>query len=179
MIKKITYDEIVSIWSKYMPNMSLEETSAMSCFKKMVIDPETEKFEQVDHYDLKNMDSTPTFWGAFDNDKLIGCNSGHMTMDRLYRSRGLYVREEYRGQRIGQKLLLKTISQAYHEDAIAIWSYPTMSAWLTYHHAGFELEGKTFQFDWELLKHFSESHSRCLRTFDEAELYKLETPQSP
>ena len=38
-IKKITFDDISPMWGKYLPNMSLEETSAMSCFKKRIQDP--------------------------------------------------------------------------------------------------------------------------------------------
>ena len=69
-IKKITYDDILTMWTKYMPNMSLEPTSAMSCFLMQVKNEETYKFEFIDHYDLENQKFTPTFWGAFDNDKL-------------------------------------------------------------------------------------------------------------
>jgi len=175
-IKKITFENILLLWKEGLPNMSLEETSAMSCFKLMSLNEETEKYEQVDHYDLENQKFIPTFWGAFDDDKLIGCNSGHMTMNRLYRSRGLYVKEEYRGERIGQKLLLKTISQGYFEKAIAVWSYPRMEAWMTYHHVDFYLQGRTFSFEWD--KTAGGTNTRCIRVFDHSELVKLETPQS-
>ena len=178
IIKKITFEDTLPLWKEGLPNMSLEKTSAMSCFKVMtwVEIEEIGKYDQVDHYDLENQKFIPTFWGAFDDGKLIGCNSGHMTLDKLYRSRGLYVKEEYRGQRIGQKLLLKTISQGYFEKAIAVWSYPRMESWMTYHYTGFYLQGKTFSFEW--VKHEEGTNSRCIRVFDQKELEKLETPQS-
>lgn len=171
-IKKITYDDILLIWTKYMPNMSLEPASAMSCFYAQVLNKETDKLEYTDHYDLENQKFTPTFWGAFDNEKLIGVNSGHMTMDRLYRSRGLFVQEEYRKMGIGKKLLLKTISQAHHENAIGCWSYPKNTAWLAYARAGFQRTGREFNFEWVTTSD-NETNTRCIRMFDEEEIYKL------
>ena len=170
-IKKITYDDILTMWTKYMPNMSLEPTSAMSCFLMQVKNEETYKFEFIDHYDLENQKFTPTFWGAFDNDKLVGCNSGHMTMDRLYRSRGLFVQEEYRKRAIGKKLLLKTVSQAYHENAIGCWSFPKNTAWLSYARAGFQRTGKSFNFEW--ITRGNEVNTRCIKMFDEVEINSL------
>lgn len=171
-IKKITFEDTLTLWKEGLPNMSLEPCSAMSCMKKMVLN-ENDEYNRVDHYDLENQKFTPTFWGAFYEDKLIGCNSGHMTLDRLYRSRGLYVKEEYRGQRAGQKLLLKTISQGVHEKAIGIWSYPRREAWITYHHCGFLLSSHSFNFGWESNEDGQEN-SRCLRVIDSVEVRKLE-----
>jgi GNAT superfamily N-acetyltransferase len=165
MIKKISFKQILEVWKKHMPNMSLEPTSAMNCMKVLEWDIETELYVQIDTYDLQNMDFTPTFWGAFDDDKLVGVNSGHMTVDRMYRSRGLFVFPEYRKKRLGQKLLLKTISQGYHEKAIGVWSYPSLDAWMTYHHAGYYLRGRTFSFDWELDDN-GRSNAKAIRIFD-------------
>jgi len=164
-IKKITYDEILSVWKEHMPNMSLTPTSAMNCMRELKFDIETEIHEQIDTYDLKNEEFTPTFWGAFHNDNLVGVNSGHMCLHKLYRSRGLFVFPEHRKKRLGQKLLLKTISQGYHEKAVGVWSYPSLDAWITYHHAGFFLRGHTFSFDWEL-NDDGRSNAKAIRIFD-------------
>lgn len=174
-IKKITFDDISPMWGKYLPNMSLEETSAMSCFKKRIQDPETMRHDDVDHYDLENQKFIPTFWGAFDDDKLIGVNSGHMTLDRLYRSRGLFVKNEYRGQGIGMKLLLKTISQGYHEKAHAVWSYPKKESWETYKKCTFILCGENFYFEWESNPNSSGLNSRCIKILNKLEFYKVKT----
>ena len=174
-IKKITYDDILPMWTKYMPNMSLEPTSAMSCFLIHVKNEKTYKFEFIDHYDLENQKFTPTFWGAFDNEKLIGVNSGHMTLDRMYRSRGLYVNKDYRGRGIGQKLLMKTTSQGYHENAIAIWSYPKHDSWSTYGYVGFRQSGHTFNFEWE--QSGESFNTKSVVVLDEEALYQLDTPQ--
>jgi GNAT superfamily N-acetyltransferase len=180
IIKKITWEEILPIWTNELWPQSvrqskIESTSAMSCFKIDVWDETARIFKGIDHYDLENMKFTPTFWGAFDDDKLIGCNSGHMTLDRLYRSRGLYVKPDSRGWRIGQKLLLKTISQAYHERAIAVWSYPRLESWETYNHCEFHLKGYGYNFHWE--KQETGTNSRCLKELDRAELRKLRAPK--
>ena len=95
------------------------------------------------------MEFTPTFWGAFYNDKLVGVNSGHMCIDKLYRSRGLFVFPEYRGFGIGQKLLMKTIAQAIHEKAIVCWSYPKNTAERSYHMQNFLSQGHSFNFQYE------------------------------
>ena len=175
-IKKITWEQTLAIWTDNMPNMSLEPTSAMSCMKDFKYDEKTEQHEQIDRYDLENQKFTPTFWGAFHNDELVGVNSGHMTLDRMYRSRGLFVKEEYRGIRIAQKLLLKTISQGYFEKAIGVWSYPNRKAWMSYHHVGFTLTGHTFNFEWEICN--EGLNAKAIRIIDSEELLKLETPQT-
>jgi hypothetical protein len=61
--KKITWEEILPIWKEHLPNMSLEQTSAMCLL--------LEHHSNKPRYDLKNMEFTPTFWGAFDKDKLV------------------------------------------------------------------------------------------------------------
>jgi len=174
IIKKITFDEICEVWKKYLPNMSLEPNSAMNCMRQLILD-ENDQYVQTDTYDLENQKFTPTFWGAFDNDKLIGVNSGHMTLNRIYRSRGLYVSEYYRVRGIGQKLLLKTISQGYHENAIAVWSYPKLDAWSTYSNVGFLQSGITFTFEWEQKEEIT--NTKSILVLDEKALCELETPQ--
>ena len=171
-IRKIKWEAVRAVWEENLTNMSLEETSAMSCFKKRKQDPETMRLDEVAHYDLENQKFIPTFWGAFHNDNLVGVNSGHMTLDRLYRSRGLFVFPEYRGQRTAQKLLLKTISQAYFEKAIACWSYPKRESWAPYNSTGFTHRGDTYYFRWETS--LAGENSRCIRVFDTSAMKELE-----
>jgi len=177
-IRKITFDAIREVWKEHMPNMSLEPSSAMSCFQRRVWIPTSNSdgggvWQQEDHYDLQNQTSTPTFWGAFDEDKLIGCNSGHMTINNMYRSRGLFVKEEYRGQGIAQKLLLKTVSQGVHEKAYGIWSYPTESAFSVYGEIDFQLKGHQFNFDWVEDTDGKGMHSRAIKTLRESGLESI------
>lgn len=95
-------------------------------------------------FDLKNMKFDPTFFAYYEGDNLIGVNSGHMCIDKEYRSRGLYVFPEYRKKGVGTELLLSTIEQAKKEEARLIWSYPKLQSWSTYKNAGF-----TLATDWE------------------------------
>ena len=150
-LKKITWEEILPMWQEHLSNMSLETNSAMSLLndRKLSEDTENPIWIDVHSYDLQNMETTPTFWGAFHNDKLVGVNSGHMCLNKLYRSRGLFVLPEYRNLMIAQKLLMKTISQASHEKAIACWSYPKQSVEQVYRHQGFTTSGKEFFFNYD------------------------------
>lgn len=173
-IKKITWEQTRDIWEKHLPNMTLEPTSAMTCPKSLEYKSvgNEKHLEQTDTYDLQNQNFTPTFWGAFDDDIIVGVNSGHMTLYNLYRSRGLYVKEKYRGKGIGQKLLLKTISQGYFENAIGVWSYPNRKAWMTYHNAGFLLTGEEYNFNW-IINDLGQMNSKAIRVFDRQKVNKV------
>ncbi len=173
-IKKITWEQTRDIWKMHMPNMSIEPTSAMTFPKSLeYISVGDEKhLEQIDTYDLQNQRFTPTFWGAFHNERLVGVNSGHMTLYNLYRSRGLYVEEEYRGYAIGQKLLLKTISQGYFEKAFGVWSYPNYKAWMTYHHTEFTLTSEEFNFQW-VTNDQGQMNSKAIRVFDKQKVNEI------
>lgn len=168
IIKKIAWEDILPIWEtklwpKSVRQSPIEPTSAMCLFKqwKHLDDGNTILTE---HYDLENMKFTPTFWGCFIDNKLVGVNSGHMCINKEYRSRGLWVDPSYRGIAIGTKLLLKTISQGYHEGAVLCWSYPRFESWVTYHNAGFSLQGYNFSFDWEESE--TGKNSRCALMLD-------------
>lgn len=175
-IKKITWEQTRDMWEMHMPNMSIEPTSAMTCPRSFEYQLQDDEYhmEQIDTYDLQNQRFTPTFWGAFDNETLVGVNSGHMTLYNLYRSRGLYVEEEYRRYGIGQKLLLKTISQGYFEKAIGVWSYPNRKAWMTYHHVGYMLASDKFNFQW-VTNDEGQMNSKAIRLFDREKVNKVIT----
>ena len=150
-LRKITWAEILPVWEKHLSNMTLETNSAMNLLndRKLTEDTDNPIWIDVHSYDLKNMETTPTFWGAFNNDNLVGVNSGHMCLNKLYRSRGLFVLPEYRNLMIAQKLLMKTVSQASHEKALACWSYPKQSVEKVYRHQGFITRGKMFGFNYD------------------------------
>lgn len=90
-------------------------------------------------HDMFNMSTPPTFFAYMIDGHIAGVNSGHMCINKEYRSRGLYVFEEYRGKGIGTLLLKATINRARIENAVMCWSYPKYSSWKTYERAGFEL----------------------------------------
>lgn len=171
IIKKITWEEILPIWQNDLwpssvRSSAIEPTSAMSLYNEL----KNDKDEITAQYDLENMKFTPTFWGCFIDHKLIGVNSGHMCVGKEYRSRGLWVNPQYRGMSIGTKLLLKTISQGYHEGAILCWSYPRFESWMSYHHAGFRHRDHNFNFVWEQSE--TGNNSKCVVTFDTSIIIK-------
>jgi len=125
LIKTIEYLDILPIWKYHLwPNRTtpIEPNSGMLFLKGHAI---------------QNMHTTPTFFGYFFEDKLVGVNSGHMCFDNTYRSRGLYVCSEYRSKGIGKELLMATIRQGFKENANFVWSYPRFTSKATYESAGF------------------------------------------
>lgn len=132
MITKISFEEIYPIWRcELWPDResAIEPNSAM---------------QFTGGYDIYNMSTIPTFF-AFKIDNIIaGVNSGHMCAGNVYRSRGIYVYDRFRGRGIGVHLLKATIDQGLNEGASFVWSYPRKSSWSTYQAAGFYL-----MTDWE------------------------------
>ena len=129
-IKKISWTEINRIWKQELwPN------------RQSSIDPISYMAYQ-DGHDMTIGKYKPTFWGKYIDNMLVGVNSGHRTADRMYRSRGLWVHPDYRGQGIGIELLAKTLDQARKEGCWACWSFPRKSSWKTYKSAGFERTSK-------------------------------------
>lgn len=126
-IKQISYEQILSIWKRY---LWADRTSPIEPNSAMLF---------LHGYDMKNMNYKPTFFGYIIDGKLAGVNSGHMCMDNSYRSRGLFVFKKYRNRGIGTKLLLATVQQGFKENANFIWSYPRQTSWNTYKKAGFIL----------------------------------------
>jgi GNAT superfamily N-acetyltransferase len=85
-----------------------------------------------------------TFFAAYDNERIIGVNSGHKTADKLYRSRGLWVDPNYRKQGVAQLLFESTETQARLEGCDAVWSIPRKTALSAYQRFGFETVGDFF-----------------------------------
>lgn len=129
-VQTITFEEILPIWREYLwPDRTSEITS-------------TSAMHHLGGYDLVNMSYTPTFFAYTIAGSIAGVNSGHMCMHGQYRSRGLYVFDQYRGRGIGTKLLITTVAQARLEGATMCWSYPKDSSWSTYARAGFVLSSE-------------------------------------
>jgi GNAT superfamily N-acetyltransferase len=95
-------------------------------------------------YNMCVFEYPATFFAVYDNEKLIGVNSGHKTKDNLYRSRGLWVDPKYRKQGIAQLLFGCTETQARLEGCDAVWSIPRKIALPAYQRFGFETVGDFF-----------------------------------
>lgn len=127
MISKIDFEIIYPVWRNLLwPERKslIESTSAMN---------------YLGGYDIKNLEFQPTFFGYFIDGNLVGVNSGHRCKDNSYRSRGLFVNENYRQRGIGKSLLEASINQAIEEHAEFVWSYPKYTAYRAYIAAGFSI----------------------------------------
>jgi GNAT superfamily N-acetyltransferase len=128
MIIEIDFDTIFKVWSDelWKERASPIESNSAMCF--------------LGGYDIENMRTKPTFLAYSIDGKIAGVNSGHYCKnDNSYRSRGLFVFENYRGRGIGTKLLIATVEKGVKENAKFVWSYPRLSSWKTYQNAGFNL----------------------------------------
>lgn len=129
MVTKTDFETIYQIWkTKLWP----ERKTEIETHSAMLISGE---------YELKNFNYPATFFIYKIDDKIAGCNSGHMCCDGTYRSRGLYVFPEFRKRGIGKELLLATIDQGKQENCEYVWSYPRYESWTTYQASGFKLTG--------------------------------------
>jgi GNAT superfamily N-acetyltransferase len=88
-------------------------------------------------YDKEIEKNTPTFFGAYEDNKLVGVNSGFETGNLYYRSRGLYVDPYYRRQGIATSLLRSVEDQAIFQGCKILWSIPRKTALSAYTKAGF------------------------------------------
>lgn len=146
-VNTISFQEILPIWNTHLwPNRISEiaPNSAM-CY--------------LEGYSSVNMQTNPTFFAYIIDDQIAGVNSGHMCENKYYRSRGLYVFDEYRGQGIGKALLIETINQGMLEGAEFCWSYPRLSSWKTYASAGFKRTT-----DWEKSE-TSDDNAYCIHQY--------------
>lgn len=146
MIQKITWEEIYEVWSKELwptRTSKIESTSAMNF---------------LSGYNMDNMKNTPTLFGYVFGGKVVGVNSGHRCADGSYRSRGLYVKPQFRGLGLGVALLKATLKQATLEESKFIWSLPRMDSWKTYNSVGFKLASS-----WHLTE-TSDNNAYCYKS---------------
>ena len=133
-VQQITFQEILPIWqNKLWPNRvsKIETHSAMTW-------PYT---HPVQPYSMDVFNYPATFFGIVDQNTLVAVNSGHLTTQQEYRSRGLWVDPDYRGMGLAQIILLATINQAKKEGAKMIWSIPRLTALPAYERVGFKTVG--------------------------------------
>lgn len=149
MIETISYNECLTVWEqKLWPGRR-----GIGTISAMLYAPEQLEYK----IDLTNLQFAATFFGLFDDGKLIGVNSGHKCADGSYRSRGLWVEPEFRGNGNGVKLLAATVQQAVTEDCSFIWSYPRLTSKKTYEAAGF-----TITSDWRS-SDTSDNNAYCIK----------------
>ena len=113
----------------------------LKLFNKVVFE-----FLKTTDYPIGKLDEFP----LIENDEIIGVNSGFRTSDDIYRSRGLYLIPEKRGEGLSNMLLKLTIQTAKQQECKIIWTMPRKDALFAYESVGFRKIGgwidKTVEF---------------------------------
>lgn len=135
MINLIEYDDILPIWVEHLwpGRIDIKNMSSM---------------QYLSGYDVKIYDRyIPYFFAYYVDNNIAGINSAHKSSQTEFRSRGLYVFDEYRNQGIGKKLLEYTIKLGRSEGCEYCWSVPRKTALSTYLSAGFSQSSDFFKTD--------------------------------
>jgi len=133
-VQQITFEQILPVWrDKLWPNRlsPIETHSAMTWPLSRPNQP----------YSMTIFKYPAYFFGIYDQENLIAVNSGHLTSEHEFRSRGLWVDPQYRRQKLAQQILLATVQQAKEVGAHMIWSIPRVSALPAYERVGFKTVG--------------------------------------
>tara|TARA_B100000959_G_C14966907_1_gene618140 strand:+ start:1421 stop:2494 length:1074 start_codon:yes stop_codon:yes gene_type:complete len=128
--KTISFKQIQQGWGRLWPNRTANPTNP---------------WDLTENYSIQEQGAIlgdPTFFGVYDGDKLIGVNSGYKTSDINYRSRGLWVNEDYRRRKVSSLLLYNTIKKAEQEGAATIWTCPKEESVKAYESSGFNIVSK-------------------------------------
>jgi GNAT superfamily N-acetyltransferase len=132
VVHKITFEDVLPIWRDYLwPG------------RKSEIKP-TNGIMFMGGYSKDIESNTPTFFGIYKDNMLVGVNSGHITGLKEYRSRGIYVHPYYRKWGLAQKLFKAVEDQAKYEGCDILWSMPRSSALQSYQKFGFGIVSKLF-----------------------------------
>lgn len=137
-IKKVEFEDILPAWEKLWPGRENEPFSAM--LRKGGYDShirDNYKYTCIAAYDWDN------------GGKLVGVNVGHRSAKNEYRTRGLWVDPESRGQGIAGMLFERLEQQAQWEGCRWLWSLPRLSSLPAYMKAGYEPFGEPMKADYE------------------------------
>ena len=142
LIKQIDYATILTAWEKLWPGRQHTAYSTMLMSGGYDTDiPDKFKWRAWGAYDLK--------YGSVDRARLVGVNAGHKSANREYRTRGLWVDPNYRGQGIAGKLFAQLEQQAENEHARWLWSFPRLPSLPVYMTAGYVPYGETVHAEFE------------------------------
>ena len=129
-VENISFDECQKVWQD---NLWKDRKSPIKPISSMVY---------LGGYDMSIYDNSPTFFAIKDKDKIVAVNSGHMTVDSYYRSRGLWVNETHRKQGLTYLLFDALFEQATTEKAKFVWSLPRNNSVGAYIKNGFNIVGE-------------------------------------
>ena len=133
-VTKITFDQILPVWQKELwhnRQSAIETHSAMTWPYSW---PDNE-------IDMGIFEYPATFFGVYNDQQLVGVNSGHRSSEVEYRSRGVWVDPEFRKAGVAQMLFQITEDQALLEGCEMLWSIPRKIALTAYTKFGFNTVG--------------------------------------
>lgn len=123
-IEKISYKDILKLWKLLWPNTT--DIQPMS------------SIQYLGGYDIEIYKKyQPTYIGLYNSKKLIGCISGHKSSSEYYRTRGIYILPDYRGQKLSNILFEQMFIESQNQNCNFIWSLPRKSALYSYTSKGF------------------------------------------
>jgi predicted GNAT family N-acyltransferase len=122
--KYITWEDIKPIWATelWSGRVNVEPVTSM---------------KYLGGHDMELKKKTPHFIGVFKNDELVGVNSFVRTSKTQFRSRGLWVNPEHRGNGYAQELLYWMKSEVLALGGWTIWTLPRQASYSTYASVGF------------------------------------------
>jgi len=126
-VTKISFETIFKIWSEHLWN---DRRTPIKHISSMLY---------LGGYDMSIYNNDPTFFAIKVNDKVVAVNSGHMTIDGYYRSRGLWVDEQHRKKGFTYLLFDALYNHAITEKSKYIWSYPRLNSVGAYVKNGFTI----------------------------------------
>jgi len=135
MIDLIEYSKILPIWQQFLwpGRIDIKNMSSM---------------QYLSGYDVTIYNRyTPYFFAYYIDNNIVGINSAHKSSQTEFRSRGLYVFDEYRNKGIGKQLLEYTVKLGKIEGCEYCWSVPRKTALSTYLSSGFEKSSEFFKTD--------------------------------
>ncbi len=129
MIYKIDFETISKVWRE---NLWEHGDSADKRYNKIKIDGK---------FDEELAKKTTFYWAYKLDDNIVGVNSGYISYDNYYRSRGLWVDEKFRNAGFGRSLLNTAIEESKFWDCKYVWSYPREESIGVYESVGFKKQG--------------------------------------
>lgn len=133
-MKNLTWEQVKPIWdTKLWPGRDSEPVTSM---------------KYLGGYDMSLKLATPYFIGMMDGEHIVAVNSFVSTGTLEWRSRGLWVDPDFRGQGYAKKLLEHILTFVKHQDATMVWTMPRREALPVYQSVGFLQTSGWIQQDW-------------------------------
>lgn len=135
-VKEINHLEILEGWKQLWPDRKdIPSVSTWTLMEECFLYDDVDVVKDAIDHDI-NIKTTEyvNYYGVYDNEKLIGVNSGHKTSQISWRSRGLWVHPNYRGRKISKMLLNAVVDSAHTQY---VWSVPKTKSMAAYESVGF------------------------------------------